>query len=312
MVGLWPPIERTDRCKDFSIFLTGICLEAGAGDMLGALRNRIEKIVFEKCNDSKRQFAELLGVEHNTIDLWDDDHIPQGDILQRIHELLNVDLHWLLTGKGDSYTSYSDVDPSRQQTIEVGQTMELLCRASVAGNQAISQVFYLMEEGDNFLRDRINRLERTHDELRNKVEEIYECFKTKQKKEMPQGNGKWLGTLYIEFLPPPNYKLLFVNNPFSEALGQGSSRIVGNPFLSFIEPSYRAAFKRHIGSVMDCRLPSFFPIEICSGDKPPVSCRAIHIPVLDRAGSITKIAGYGHITCSSSKGVARCHTPRLS
>ncbi|SDU66204.1 helix-turn-helix domain-containing protein [Desulfobacula phenolica] len=83
--------------------------------MEATLKNRIKKIIFDRCNGSNKQFAESIGVGVSTVNLWDDDHIPKGDILQRIHTILQVNLHWLLTGK-----SYPYMDKSKKAMNKVG------------------------------------------------------------------------------------------------------------------------------------------------------------------------------------------------
>jgi hypothetical protein len=71
------------------------------------LKERIRDIINLRCNGSNKTFASLLGINVSTIQKWDDDHAPNGDILLRIYEKFNVDTTWLLTGKGDiSHAEY--------------------------------------------------------------------------------------------------------------------------------------------------------------------------------------------------------------
>lgn len=90
--------------------------------MESSLKNRIRKVIFDRCNGSNKQFAELIAVGVSTINLWDDDHLPKGDILQRIHTILNVNLHWLLTGKGYPYTDMDRGEERGGECIEWGRS----------------------------------------------------------------------------------------------------------------------------------------------------------------------------------------------
>jgi len=61
---------------------------------------RIESIIKPL---SRAEFARKIGIHVSTIALWDDKHLPKGDILQRIHKEFNVNIDWLLTGEGVPY-----------------------------------------------------------------------------------------------------------------------------------------------------------------------------------------------------------------
>ena len=52
---------------------------------------------------SQSEFAAQIGVSIRTIQRWENKNdVPKGDVLLKLHELYNVNLHWLLTGQGDS------------------------------------------------------------------------------------------------------------------------------------------------------------------------------------------------------------------
>lgn len=60
--------------------------------------DRLNLILTEKTNGSKSEFARKIGIHVSTISIWDDEHLPKGDILKRIHNEFNIDINWLLTG----------------------------------------------------------------------------------------------------------------------------------------------------------------------------------------------------------------------
>lgn len=64
---------------------------------------RIKTIIIDHCKGSNKKFAKELGINVSTIQVWDDTHLPKGDILQRMHDVFNVNVTWLLTGQGDPY-----------------------------------------------------------------------------------------------------------------------------------------------------------------------------------------------------------------
>ena len=53
---------------------------------------------------SRPEFGQKIGVSRAAVQNYETlDHIPKGDVLQRIHNEYGVDLNWLLTGEGESY-----------------------------------------------------------------------------------------------------------------------------------------------------------------------------------------------------------------
>jgi transcriptional regulator with XRE-family HTH domain len=57
---------------------------------------------------SRPEFGQKIGVSQSAVQNYETlNHIPKGDVLQRIHNEYGVDLNWLLTGKGEPYTPYS-------------------------------------------------------------------------------------------------------------------------------------------------------------------------------------------------------------
>ena len=54
---------------------------------------------------SRPEFGQKIGVSQSAVQNYETlNHIPKGDVLQRIHSEYEVDLNWLLTGEGESYT----------------------------------------------------------------------------------------------------------------------------------------------------------------------------------------------------------------
>ena len=53
---------------------------------------------------SRPKFGQKIGVSQTAVQNYEtQNHIPKGDVLQRIHNEYGVDLNWLLTGEGESY-----------------------------------------------------------------------------------------------------------------------------------------------------------------------------------------------------------------
>jgi len=68
------------------------------------IKDRIRRIIDNDCKRSNAVFAERINIVPSTIQKWDDQHLPNGDTLQRIHKEFNVDINWLLTGVGERHT----------------------------------------------------------------------------------------------------------------------------------------------------------------------------------------------------------------
>jgi len=70
--------------------------------------NRIKKV---RGGLSREEFALKIGADKSTIQRYEQyNNIPKGDILQRIYEQFNVNIHWLLTGEGEPFPEEKDVD----------------------------------------------------------------------------------------------------------------------------------------------------------------------------------------------------------
>lgn len=64
-----------------------------------------ERIKFIKGRLSQKAFGQKIGVSQSAVQLYEKGNIPKGDILARIHQEFQVDLHWLLTGRGAPYVT---------------------------------------------------------------------------------------------------------------------------------------------------------------------------------------------------------------
>ena len=63
-----------------------------------------DRIRFVRGNRSQNEFALLFNVHRNTVSLWERNQMmPQAEVITSMHEMLNIDLNWLFTGKGEPY-----------------------------------------------------------------------------------------------------------------------------------------------------------------------------------------------------------------
>lgn len=81
------------------------------------LKERIKMIINDRCDRSNKRFAEQIGISPSTILIWDDEHLPKGDILSRIRKEFNVDINWLLTGQGEPYIKDRKPEPVGLHTV---------------------------------------------------------------------------------------------------------------------------------------------------------------------------------------------------
>jgi len=140
---------------------------------------RIESIIKPL---SKAEFARKIGIHVSTIALWDDEHLPKGDILQRIHKEFNIDLNWLLTGEGEPYIQPAEgikqgapVDISRG----LGRSVDMLANVLNSGNHLyIQMVLSVLSAFDSAVThtkkqaEEIARLNKEYEELKKRVENL--------------------------------------------------------------------------------------------------------------------------------------------
>jgi len=114
-------------------------------------KNRIQHIILTHCNRSNKVFADRINIATSTIQSWDDEHFPKGDILHRIHKEFNIDINWLLTGEGEPYikTDREEIDlPGiiTESSVEyqvgapaLGHAVDMLAKVLESGNQVFIQ-----------------------------------------------------------------------------------------------------------------------------------------------------------------------------
>ncbi|QRN41295.1 MAG: helix-turn-helix domain-containing protein [Neisseriaceae bacterium] len=76
-----------------------------------SINNRLRYVMENKSLNIKT-FAELLNMPYRTLQNYLlDERTPSADILTKIGSVLNVDLNWLMCGKGEIF--YSSVDENK-------------------------------------------------------------------------------------------------------------------------------------------------------------------------------------------------------
>jgi transcriptional regulator with XRE-family HTH domain len=66
-----------------------------------SIGNRIKQV---RGGLSREDFAAKLSIDKSSIQRYEnDENIPKGDVLQKIHKQFNVNINWLLTGQGEPY-----------------------------------------------------------------------------------------------------------------------------------------------------------------------------------------------------------------
>lgn len=101
--------------------------------------------------------------------------------------------------------------------------------------------------------------------------------------------------MYIEFLPPPSYKLVHVNHAVLKTFRESFFGIMGRPMLYYVEMSYKIPFTEWNEKVISNRLPNIFHTRIVPIGSPPVEVRAIHVPIFDDSGRVVRIGGHGRV-----------------
>lgn len=171
-------------------------------------KERIKSVIDRKCSGVKAEFARTLEIDVSTIALWDDDHTPRGDTLERIHTRFGVDLHWLLTGQGDPYikdapggeakdkgglwgtTVREVVDgqehmvtlhgyPSHEAAPDLGSAVNMLSAVLSSGDDVLTHAlmanliaFSRAAQRDKEQASRIHALERECDDLKQRLERV--------------------------------------------------------------------------------------------------------------------------------------------
>lgn len=103
---------------------------------------RLLLLVDHKAGGVKARFAELLGIDPSYLNRWvNDGSMPSAEHLTNIAEKLNVNINWLLTGKGPMH-----IDESQSP----GRTPELSLRSLKIGE--------LYDNADEELRQIVDRV----------------------------------------------------------------------------------------------------------------------------------------------------------
>ena len=65
---------------------------------------RLETLINDIAEGKKIKFAEMLGVSPAYIDRWTNQgSLPSAEHLANIHDKLNININWLLTGEGEKF-----------------------------------------------------------------------------------------------------------------------------------------------------------------------------------------------------------------
>ena len=68
------------------------------------LLDRLLLLINDLTDGNKKRFAEMLEVTPSYIDRWTNQGIlPSAEQLTNIHDKLNININWLLTGEGSKY-----------------------------------------------------------------------------------------------------------------------------------------------------------------------------------------------------------------
>lgn len=113
--------------------------------------------------------------------------------------------------------------------------------------------------------------------------------------------------MYLEFLPPPSYRLVYVNDNVISNFNESTINLLGSTLLHYVEDSYRRPFEQHTERGVSCKLPIIVHLEIVPVDLPPFRVRAVHLPVFGENGQVVKIAGHGrYIESSPTSATHNC------
>lgn len=148
-------------------------------------KDRIREIITEYCGGSNNDFSNRIAINVSTIQKWDDEHLPKGDILHRIHKEFGIDINWLLTGESDPYLYRSSMNGSQKisediglynQTGGLGQAVDQLAQILTSGNELIVrailfnfQAFYDTIVNQRRDKDRIKKLEEESEALKERI-----------------------------------------------------------------------------------------------------------------------------------------------
>ncbi len=78
---------------------------------------RLQSIVDDTTSGNKKKFAELAGINKNTMQNYMRGRPPKADALEKICNTYNVNLNWLVAGKGEKYLDQGVQEESQGRKI---------------------------------------------------------------------------------------------------------------------------------------------------------------------------------------------------
>ncbi len=161
-----------------------------------------ERIKSIRGNLTQKEFAKQINADQSTVQNWENKNkLPKGDILQRIQEIFNVNINWLLTGDGDPYLYRSSMNGSPRisessglynKTGGLGQAVDQLAQILTSGNELIVrailfnlQAFYDTVINQKRDKERIKKLEEESEVLKERITVLEERL-DRQTEEMAE------------------------------------------------------------------------------------------------------------------------------
>jgi len=147
------------------------------GDRIKQVRGRL----------SREEFALKIGTDKSTVQRYENNNdIPKGDILLRIHQEFDTDITWLLTGKGQSPPEEKgknniplkepgvdyDVDPFSRAVSALKEVFDSHDPALINAVSANLYVFRLYTRKDKQLKQQLDKSHHQSDELAEMHKEI--------------------------------------------------------------------------------------------------------------------------------------------
>ena len=99
-----------------------------------------DRIKFIRGDLSRNTFGSLIRAHRNAVLSWENEEcMPNGEYLKAIHEILNVNLNWLITGIGqpflDSQNNVGEKVDESDQSISRIVVINRSSRKDASGNQ---------------------------------------------------------------------------------------------------------------------------------------------------------------------------------
>jgi transcriptional regulator with XRE-family HTH domain len=137
-----------------------------------SIGDRIKQV---RGNLSRDAFASKIGADKSTVQRYENENnIPKGDILLRIHTEFGTNIHWLLTGEGEQYLKkqpeYSVIAESGESYDQPTQEEHELIRALRAMDPLSRRSVYLaaIDQLDEAIREKAVRRDKIKRELLEK------------------------------------------------------------------------------------------------------------------------------------------------